>query len=366
MSISSHISDHEILRQITNRSLDAFFIYNLQTERFEYVNSIFEEISGFNGEAINESRAELLSLIHEEDVPLLQKAYERLRHTAFRQSVEVRIRTEAQSEKWIQLTAFAIINDQQRILIAGFGSDISFQKENEAYANKFSTHKNAILEMMAHDLGGPLGAINGLATQLEEVADKNALKNIAEPARLIRKTAQKSIDLIHQLLEKEYLESPETALKKQRVELLEQIEFLLDGYRSMDVKARKQFELKCDADSVFVSIDQNKFLQVLNNLVSNAVKFTSENGHITIGVVRQTNTLLISVEDDGIGIPLDLQPFLFDRFTKARRPGLLGESTVGLGLSIVKRIVEMHRGRIWAESRENEGTRFYIEIPWEG
>jgi len=365
MSFSSHISAHEILWQIAERTLDAFFIYNLQTGRFEYVNSVFEEISGLNGEQINESWTEWQSHIHAEDRALLQRAYERLRTTVFRQSAEVRIRTDAQSEKWIQLTAFVILKGQQRTLIAGFASDITLQKENEAYANKFSTHKNAILEMMAHDLGGPLGAINGLAAQLEEVATEKALRDIAEPAGLIRKTAQRSIQLIHQLLEQEYLESPETALKTQRTELLEQIEYLLDGYRRMDVKAHKHFELKCDSDSVFVSIDQNKFLQVLNNLVSNAVKFTAENGHITIGVVQQTNTVLVSVEDNGIGIPPDLQPFLFDRFTKARRPGLLGESTVGLGLSIVKRIIDMHRGRIWVDSRENAGTRFYIEIPGE-
>ncbi len=67
--------------------------------------------------------------------------------------------------------------------------------------------------------------------------------------------------------------------------------------------------------------------------------------------------------DKGIGIPKDLQPVLFERFTKARRPGLKGEETMGLGLSIVKRIVELHQGKVWVESQENKGTTFFIELP---
>lgn len=71
------------------------------------------------------------------------------------------------------------------------------------------------------------------------------------------------------------------------------------------------------------------------------------------------------MSDDGVGIPASLQCLLFDRFTKARRPGLHGEETVGLGLSVCKRLVEMHGGKIWVESEENKGTTFFVEIPYQ-
>jgi two-component system sensor histidine kinase VicK len=74
-------------------------------------------------------------------------------------------------------------------------------------------------------------------------------------------------------------------------------------------------------------------------------------------------TVLIKVEDTGIGIPAAIQPFIFDKFTKARRPGIHGEPTTGLGLSIIKTIIEWHNGRIWFVSAEEKGTTFFIQIP---
>jgi two-component system sensor histidine kinase VicK len=134
----------------------------------------------------------------------------------------------------------------------------------------------------------------------------------------------------------------------------------------MDQDDHKHFEFEYSAAQVFVQVDQTKFMQALVNLVSNANKFTHTNGHIRVTVQEKAGSITLSVSDDGIGIPKDLQPQLFERFTKARRPGLKGEETVGLGLSIVKRIVELHGGKIWAESEENKGSTFFIELPSNG
>lgn len=116
-------------------------------------------------------------------------------------------------------------------------------------------------------------------------------------------------------------------------------------------------------DRMWVEIDDVKLLQVINNLLSNAVKFTHAGGIINIKLEETESTLLVAVRDNGIGIPEELQPFLFDEFTKARRKGLKGEETVGLGLSINKKLIEVQGGKIWVESREGEGTTFFIEIP---
>lgn len=343
--------------------MDGFFLYHLKAAHFAYVNTALEEIIGLSGQRVNEDLPGLLASVHPEDLPTLQKGYERLLSTAFRQSVEIRIRMEDHTEKWLLLTAYLIMQEQERYSIAGFVSDITHHKENEITANKYSAHKNAILEMLAHDLGGPLGAVRALAAHLLEQGRERGLKEIEEPAHLIKQTAERSIHLIHELLEQEYLASSEIGLQKQRVELIEQLAFFLDGFRRLDMTMQKQFELVTSSPKVWVVIDQTKFLQVVSNLVSNAAKFTPEDGHITVRVTEQPQSIRLSVEDNGIGIPAHLQPFVFDRFTKARRPGLRGEETVGLGLSIVKRIVELHQGRIWLESAEQQGSRFHIEVP---
>jgi two-component system sensor histidine kinase VicK len=227
----------------------------------------------------------------------------------------------------------------------------------------YSTHKNAMLEMLAHDLGGPLGIVQQLAVRLEKKIRQAGQEELAHQASLIHRTVSESIHLIHDLIEQEYLESSQTPFTFQRVELIEQLKALLGGYQRLDQDGHKHFALQSSAPSVFVEIDQTKFLQAIQNLVTNANKFTPDGGHITVQVAEHAGRVLLSVKDDGIGIPADLQPHLFERFTKARRPGLKGEKTVGLGLSIVKRTVELHQGKIWVESKESEGTTFFIDIP---
>ncbi len=97
-------------------------------------------------------------------------------------------------------------------------------------------------------------------------------------------------------------------------------------------------------------------------MLSNAIKFTYDQGVITTRIEEKDSEVLVSVEDDGIGIPAQLQPVLFDRFTKAKRPGLRGEKPMGLGMSIAKAIVELHHGRIWVESEEKRGTTVSIAL----
>jgi two-component system sensor histidine kinase VicK len=265
--------------------------------------------------------------------------------------------------KWLSVTAYAILQNGQRQLIAGFAEDITQQKENEITANRYSLQKNGVLEMLAHDLNGPLGVAHSLARKLAYKAHQSGQQDTQAEAALIGKTVGHSIQLIHDLLEKEFLESSQAGLKFQRVELIEQITAMLAGFERMDQDHHKHFELESSAPQVFVKVDQVKFMQVLVNLVSNANKFTPNGSHIRVKVEQQADGVLICVCDDGIGIPKELQPVLFERFTKARRSGLKGEETTGLGLSIVKRIVELHQGKIWVESEEEKGTTFFIQIP---
>jgi two-component system sensor histidine kinase VicK len=100
----------------------------------------------------------------------------------------------------------------------------------------------------------------------------------------------------------------------------------------------------------------------LENLISNAVKFTHAGGEVRISLKNKAQKVLMQVSDTGIGIPSKWQKNIFDKFTKANRKGTQGETTTGLGLYIVKQIVDLHKGKIWVESEENKGTSFFIEF----
>ena len=116
-------------------------------------------------------------------------------------------------------------------------------------------------------------------------------------------------------------------------------------------------------DKIWVEVDDVKLLQVINNLLSNAIKFTHDGGVISVHLREEKGHLLITVKDDGIGIPEVDHAFIFDEFTKAKRKGLRGEKPIGLGLSITKKLVQLQGGEIWVESEEGKGTIFFVKIP---
>jgi two-component system sensor histidine kinase VicK len=126
---------------------------------------------------------------------------------------------------------------------------------------------------------------------------------------------------------------------------------------------QKHITFSHSKEKIYAEMDSMKFLQIVNNLVSNALKFTNVNGRISIHLEHFESTFLLTVQDDGIGIPKNLQPFLFRKYSEAGRTGVGGQQSVGLGMWIVRSLVEEHKGEVWFESEEGSGSKFYVEIP---
>jgi two-component system sensor histidine kinase VicK len=114
--------------------------------------------------------------------------------------------------------------------------------------------------------------------------------------------------------------------------------------------------------AVHANLHADIFGRVVDNLVSNALKFTPAGGCVTVGLRERPNGVLLSMRDTGIGIPAALQAALFEKFSLAARAGVAGEPSTGLGLFITKQIVQLHRGKLWVESEEGVGTCFYVEL----
>jgi two-component system sensor histidine kinase/response regulator len=112
-----------------------------------------------------------------------------------------------------------------------------------------------------------------------------------------------------------------------------------------------------------VVLDAAKFGQVLNNLLSNAVKFSPPGAHVRVRLARRGDEVVLSVADQGPGIPAAELDRLFKPFVRGKARGTAGEKSTGLGLTIARRVVEGHGGRIWAESEEGRGSTFYVALP---
>ena len=114
---------------------------------------------------------------------------------------------------------------------------------------------------------------------------------------------------------------------------------------------------------LFCSINKTKFSRVIDNLITNAIKFTPSNGSVVVAIQPDTRGVVLKFHDTGIGIPSSLKAGLFEPFTASGRTGTANEHSTGLGLSIAKKIVESHAGEIWFESEEGEGSTFFLRLP---
>ena len=362
MNLSKDQESLQILEQIAEQTDQVFFIADTQSKSIRYLNPSFDEMWGCSRQDIAANPAALLDIIHPEDREYARNSYHRIIKRE-QQVSEFRIITPDQQEKWISVRTYTIFNADETWSVAGFAEDVTDKKEKQHTLLKFSERKNSILHSFSHELAGPLALIQSLSASLE--GEEVNSETVHQTLGYIQDTCKKSISLIKELLNNEFLESSAVALRKIRFNLLAKTHNSVTMFRQADLNAQKNIKLISSHDPLFIVADEVTLLQVIHNLIANALKFTYPGGNITVTLLEREKTILLTVQDDGVGIPKDLQPYVFDKFTKARRPGLRGEETVGLGLSIVKNIVDLHQGRIWLTSEENQGSTFYIELPKE-
>ncbi len=240
-------------------------------------------------------------------------------------------------------------------MLAARNEEISNQK---AALQKSNREKDRILSIVAHDLRSPVGATVALADLVAE-EENDAMRE--DLIGMIKEAAQNALVLIGELVTVRGDEHME--LKKETMDL---VAFVKETLRLMEhkVKEKKQvLKTELPDEPIIIAIDKEKIRRVVSNIVGNAVKFTKEGGNIIVKVKREEDNVLILIKDNGIGIPDKLLPDLFGMFTAAKRPGTSGEQSIGLGLSISRQITEAHGGKIWAESKENSGSTFYISLP---
>jgi len=248
--------------------------------------------------------------------------------------------------------------------IKALNDQINFQKENLVHTlnelHRGSREKDRILRTVAHDLRNPLGGIASLsAVMITEDYTPDQL----EMLNLIKDTSYNSLELINEILEA--ANSATATIKKEWVDInaltTNSVELL--RFKAADKHQLIKLDLPEKPAQVFVS--REKIWRVISNLITNAIKFSYDNGCIIVGIKNQENGVEITVKDSGIGIPDNLKQQVFNMFTDAKRVGTAGEKSFGLGLSICQQIIEKHNGKIWLESSPANGTTFYVFLPFD-
>ena len=217
----------------------------------------------------------------------------------------------------------------------------------------------ALLKVIIHDLKNPVGNISAIAGLLLE--DENAAPLDKSMYRMIQTASGQAFEIINQLLEsknKGEMKDLKTELTDIPVLLTECIDLL----QFKALKKKQRIKLGKFPPGIAV-LDRDKIWQLFTNLIDNAIKFSPDKSLINIHVTRDTNTYTIMIKDKGIGIPDELKDKVFEMNTEAGRAGTSGEKSFGLGLSISRKIVEIHKGKLWFASEPGKETVFYIELP---
>ena len=225
--------------------------------------------------------------------------------------------------------------------------------------------KSAVLANMSHELRTPLSAILSYSEMLaEELFGPIEIPQYKRAAQDIHSAGSHLMELVNDLLDLAKLESGTTAIQRQKINLVELVKQCADWVRPLTQKSSIELETITRSGTIFYFADPVRMKQVLTNLLTNAVKFTPPGGRITILVEEHVNKgVILEVQDSGAGIPADKVRHIFDRFYQADTSDLRRVQGAGLGLSIVRAIVELHGGRIQVESRHGQGTRMRVSLP---
>jgi signal transduction histidine kinase len=224
---------------------------------------------------------------------------------------------------------------------------------------KRSEEKDRILHIVAHDLRSPIASIMMLSNVIKKAGNKEEIDKVLQ---YMHTACSNSLTLIAEILGAAESQNNENDVQ----EIIDADKLVNDSVELLRVKAlekKQTFNLQLNGKEKFFTANREKINRVINNLLINAIKFSDDNNQITITTSAKDKRVQIAVKDNGIGIPDRLKDKVFERFTKAKRKGTMGEPTFGLGLSICKEITEYYNGSIWFESKENEGTTFYLEFP---
>jgi len=261
------------------------------------------------------------------------------------------------------------------IFILGVWGIIKFQTyrtrlQHELKMQEFEAHhlreiesmKSRFFANLSHEFRTPLTLIKG---PLEQLISGRIKDNLVDYYKMLLRNTEKLQNLIDQLLELSQLEAETIPLNKQPHELVG----LLKGftYSFMPLAEQKFISLNFSSavDKMNMSLDRDKLEKIINNLLSNAFKFTPSGGKVSVDLLAELRTVKIKVSDTGTGIPEEYQAKIFDRFFKVEDDSKRNQAGSGIGLALVKELVELHSWNISVESKEGAGTVFTLTIPLE-
>ena len=232
-----------------------------------------------------------------------------------------------------------------------------------ARLREMNDEKNEFMGIVAHDLRNPLNCIQGYS---ELILEESAEARVQEPAQRILDTSRRMTEMVRNLLDANRIERGEMKLDLQPIPFSAVLGTVVESYQPRAAAKQQVIGLECKvpaAADLTILADRSLLLQVLENLISNAVKYSPVGTRIDVVLTRASDVGRCEVRDHGPGLSADDQKKLFGKFARLSAKPTGGEHATGLGLSIVKKMVEAMNGKVWCESQLGQGASFFVQFP---
>ncbi len=239
--------------------------------------------------------------------------------------------------------------------------DITERRKIEDELKKSERLKTEFMNIAAHELKSPVTPIKGYLDLI--IQDKNATEQIKKWANVSLRNAERLLKLVNDILDVSRLDSDTMRFEMEKLDTSAFLKEVAEDMKPAIVGKNLKFIVDIPKNLPSIMGDRNRLSQVLKNLLGNALKFT-DNGSISLLATKENEHLLLTIEDTGIGISRDEIGKIFNKFYQAYTGADRNNEGTGLGLFICKEIIGKHNGKIWAESRVRNGSKFIIEIPY--
>ena len=258
---------------------------------------------------------------------------------------------------------FALIRKE-----SGFISGLVAVLHDATEQEKEERERRLFVSNVSHELRTPLTSVKSYLEALddgalnEEIAPNFIKVSLDETNRMMR--------MISDLLALSRIDNKSTQLDVEMTNFTAFMTYILNRFgqiKSQETNPGKSYEIIRDypVNSIWVEIDTDKMTQVIDNILNNAIKYSPDGGKITVSMKTTDTQLIVSISDQGLGIPKKDLPLIFDRFYRVDKARSRAQGGTGLGLSIAKEIVKQHNGFIWAKSEYGKGSTFTIVLPYD-
>lgn len=233
------------------------------------------------------------------------------------------------------------------------------EEKNEELVS-LNDEKNHLISIVAHDIRNPLSSASTFANLLKSDAETFDEDQNEYITHLIR-SLNRITDMVTRILDVKSIDAKKTNIRPKKFDVSEEIRDLL--FQQSNSATKKDITINHSLDEFEVILDQGLFRQITENLITNAIKFSPKSTSINVSLTQEGDEFLFTVKDQGPGLTEEDKQKLFGKFTQLSAKPTNGETSTGLGLSIVKKFTEKMEGKVWCESEPGNGATFIIKLP---